>query len=443
MAVLAVLDASDQATVLHRDEVRPPVGRIGVRSCPVLRELVAALHFPPAGSTKIHIARLSLTGFRNHSHTVLELGPGLNVFEGENGHGKSNLLEAVYMLAIAKSPRTSSERELINWKIGDAGGHVQILGVGREGDQTVQAQVDFDVAAAGSGNGVGYRKSLRLNGIVRNSSDFVGHLNVVFFEADDLEIILGSPSTRRRYLDILISQSRPAYLKSLQRYSKVVTQRNHLLRRIREGSATSDEMSFWDERLAYEGAEIVNERHQAIKKLSAEAIPAHAELTDGDELGLRYMPQLTESGPGDARPDAISHTALVQSLTEGLERARRREIAQGVTVVGPHRDDIAIELDGQPAASFSSRGQARIIALALKMAEATVVESLTGRAPILALDDILSELDPGRRRLVLDRASKFEQVLLTSAELSPIATEHLEKATLFKVCEGKVTRGAL
>lgn len=343
------------------------------------------------------------------------------------------------MLAIAKSPRTSSERELINWRLGESGGHVQVLGVGRDGDETVQAQVDFDVAAAGSGNGSGYRKSLRLNGIVRTSSDFVGHLNVVFFEADDLEIVLGSPSTRRRYLDILISQSRPAYLKSLQRYSKVVTQRNHLLRRIREGSATNDEMSFWDERLAYEGAELVLERHQTIEKLSAEAIPAHSELTDGDELGLEYKPQLTESGPGAFQSDQVSHTALVQLLSDGLEKARRREIAQGVTVVGPHRDDIAITLNGQPAASFASRGQARIIALALKMAEASVVEELTGRTPVLALDDILSELDPGRRRLVLDRATKFEQVLLTSAELSAISSEYLEKATLYRVHEGKVT----
>ncbi len=412
-----------------------------LESCSVQVEFESALRgrsYPECRSTEIHIARLSLTGFRNHIQTVIELGPGLSVFEGENGHGKSNLLEAVYMLAIAKSPRTSSERELINWRLGGSGGHVQILGVGREGDETVQAQIDFDVAASGSTNGSGYRKSLRLNGIVRTSADFVGNLNVVFFEADDLEIILGSPSTRRRYLDILISQSRPAYLKSLQRYSKVVTQRNHLLRRVREGSASSDEMAFWDERLAYEGAEIVQERHGVMEKLRKEAVPAHAELTDGHDLSLRYMPQLTESGPGDSPPDSYAHSVLVQCLTHGLESARRREVAQGVTVVGPHRDDIAIELNNQPAASFASRGQSRIIALALKMAEADVVKSLTGRTPVLALDDILSELDPGRRRLVLERAARFEQVLLTSAELNLISPEHLEGAALFKVCEGKV-----
>ncbi len=392
-----------------------------------------------AGSQNIHIARLSLSGFRNHIETVLELGPGLNVFEGENGHGKSNLLEAVYMLAIAKSPRTASERELINWRLSDSGGHVQVMGVGREGDATVQAQLDYDVAAANSSAGPGFRKALRLNGIVRSSSDFVGHLNVVFFDADDLEIILGSPSTRRKYLDILISQSRPAYLKSLQRYSKVVTQRNHLLRRIREGSAAHDEITFWDERLAYEGAEIVLARKQAVEKLSDAAIPTHSALTEGHKLGLRYEPQLTESGPGESLPDPATHPALEQALAEGLKQARRREIGQGVTVVGPHRDDITILLNDQPAASFASRGQARVIALALKMAEAAVVESLTGRTPILALDDILSELDPGRRRQVLERASEFEQVLLTTAEPDSVAPAFLDGAHRFSVKEGKVT----
>ncbi len=394
---------------------------------------------PERGADPIHIARLSLNGFRNHAKTALQLHPGLTVFRGANGHGKSNLLEAVYMLAIAKSPRTSVERELISWKLGESGGHVQILGVGREGDETVQAQLDYDVAAPGSSSGTGLRKSLRLNGIVRTSSEFVGHLNVVFFEADDLEIVLGSPTTRRRYLDILISQSRPSYLKSMQRYSKVVTQRNHLLKRVREGSAEPDEMAFWDERLAYEGAGIIHQRHQVVRQLQDAAIPAHAELTGGHDLTLEYQPQLTGSGPSDKLPEPFTQSAIEESLERGLQEARRREIAQGLTVVGPHRDDLGILLNGQPAGSFASRGQARIIALALKVAEASVVKSLTGRTPILALDDILSELDPGRRKLVLQQVSQYEQVLLTTAEDDAVAPEFLEHAELFIVNDGKVT----
>jgi DNA replication and repair protein RecF len=366
----------------------------------------------------------------------------LTVFQGANGHGKSNLLEAVYMLAIAKSPRTSSERDLINWNVGEGGGHVQVLGVGREGDSTVQAQLDFDVAAQVGESGSGLRKSLRLNGIVRTSADFVGQLNVVFFDADDLEIVYGSPLTRRRYLDILISQSKPAYLKSLQRYSKVVTQRNHLLRRLREGSAGPDEMSFWDERLAYEGASIVLERAQTVQQLKEVALTAHSALTGGGELSLEYKPQLTPSGPGENLPERLTHPTIAAALAEGLKQARRREIAQGVTVVGPHRDDLAILLDGQAAGAFASRGQARVIALALKMAEAAVVQSLTGRNPVLALDDILSELDAVRRKLVLENVSAYEQVLLTTAERDSVAPEFLDQASVYSVHEGKVTSAA-
>ena len=360
------------------------------------------------------------------------------MFEGQNGHGKSNLLEAVYMLAIAKSPRASNDRELINWRLSESGGHAQVLGIGRESDQTTQAQIDYDVAAPGSG-GAATRKSLRINGIVRSASDFVGKLNVVFFEAEDLEIVTGSPSTRRRYLDILISQGAPAYLKSLQRYSKVVTQRNSLLRRVREGSAQRDEMAFWDERLAYEGAEVVRQRAQAVEKLREEAIPAHARLTDGHDLTLIYQPQLTAGGPGDAQIEHMSHSSIEDALQRGLEQARQREVAQAMTVVGPHRDELIILLNGQPAGSFASRGQARVIALSLKMAEAAVVRETTGRTPTLALDDILSELDPVRRKLVLEGVADYEQVLLTTAERDAVAEEFLADADLYEVHEGKVT----
>ena len=182
----------------------------------------------------IHLSRLSLTGFRNHTNTDLELRPGLTLFQGNNGEGKSNLLEAAYMLAIAKSSRASNDRELVNWSVAESGGHMQVLGVGRDGDTTIQAQIDVDVTAAAASASAGFRKGLRVNGIKRSATDFVGSLNVVFFEADDLEIIHGSPGRRRRYLDILIAQSDPAYLKSLQRYGQVVSQRHQLLRRIRE-----------------------------------------------------------------------------------------------------------------------------------------------------------------------------------------------------------------
>jgi len=388
----------------------------------------------------IYLSRLSITGFRNHTETSLELRPGLTLFYGQNGHGKSNLLEAVYMLAIAKSPRSSNERELVNWGLSDSGGHMQILGVGREDDSTVQAQIDVDVTGiAETGGSKGFRKGLRVNGIKRSAIDFVGNMNIVFFEADDLEIIHGSPGNRRRYLDILISQSDPTYLKSLSRYSQVVSQRNQLLRRVREGVSEEDELTFWDERLAYEGSRVIDARRRSVDGLNDHAVPSHSELTDGDELSLRYKPRISVSS--DHAPDVTEMNAdmIEREMAKSLPALRRREIAQGITVIGPHRDDLEIFLNGKPAQSYASRGQSRTIALSLKLAEAVFVREVTGRSPVLALDDILSELDPRRRELVLESATKHQQVLLTATEPGIVPEEYLKQAIVFKVTNGVVT----
>jgi DNA replication and repair protein RecF len=366
------------------------------------------------------------------------------LFQGQNGHGKSNLLEAAYMLAIAKSPRSSHERELVNWSLAETGGHMQILGVGRDGDTTIQAQIDVDVTAAGTPKGAPeFRKGLRVNGIKRSAIDFVGNLNIVFFEADDLEIVYGSPGRRRRYLDILISQSNPSYLKSLQRYGQVVTQRNQLLRRIREGVSEENELLFWDERLAYEGSRVTDARRRSIDGLNDHAVPAHTELTDGDKLELRYLPRITASSSD--RPDIASMSAEIieQEMKKALPELRRREIAQGVTAMGPHRDDLEIQLNDNLAGQFASRGQARTIALSLKLAEAVFVTQSTGRTPVLALDDILSELDPKRRELVLEAAVKHQQVLLTSTEPGIVPEKYLETADIYTVMNGRLTQDAI
>tara|TARA_Y100001936_G_C16093841_1_gene689526 strand:+ start:12185 stop:13414 length:1230 start_codon:yes stop_codon:yes gene_type:complete len=389
----------------------------------------------------IYLSRLSLNGFRNHTNTALELRPGLTLFQGQNGHGKSNLLEAAYMLAIAKSARSSHDRELVNWSLTETGGHMQVLGVGREGDNTIQAQIDVDVTAPNNvGGSVGFRKGLRVNGIKRSAIDFVGNLNIVFFEADDLEIIHGSPGRRRRYLDILISQSDPAYLKTLQRYGQVVTQRNQLLRRIREGASEADELAFWDERLAYEGARVTDSRRRSVDGLNEHAVPAHAELTDGDTLELEYRPRITASSDDRPQVGIMTPDMIEQEIKQTLPAIRRREIAQGITVIGPHRDDLEIRLNGNPSGNIASRGQSRTIALSLKLAEAVFVTQSTGRTPVLALDDILSELDPKRRELVLAAAIKHEQILLTATEPGIIPQDFLDSANVFTVMNGRVTQ---
>ena len=375
----------------------------------------------------------------------MELRPGLTLFQGQNGQGKSNLLEAVYMLAIAKSPRSSNERELVNWSLTETGGHMQVLGVGRDDDVITQAQIDVDVSGAeGPSTGAaGFRKGLRVNGIKRSAIDFVGHLNVVFFEADDLEIIHGSPGRRRRYLDILISQSDPAYLKTLQRYGQVVGQRNQLLRQIREGHSDENELTFWDERLAYEGARVTDSRRRAVDDLNEHAIPAHSDLADDDGLELKYRPRITVSSSDRPAIGSMTAEMIEGGIGRALSASRRREIGQGATVIGPHRDDLEIMLNGKLAGQFASRGQSRTIALSLKLAEAVFVKRSRGRTPVLALDDILSELDPTRRRRVLEAASEHEQVLLTATEPGIVPADYLEATSIYTVMNGRVTQDAI
>ncbi len=400
------------------------------------------------GTSQIRITKLNLSTFRNYPECTLELEPGITVFQGPNGHGKSNLMEAIYMVAIAKSPRSSSDRELLGWDVVQNGGHVQIAGIARDAELTVQSQIDFDViprtpepGSGGARPAPSVKKELRVNGVQRPASEFVGAVNVVAFSAEDIELVTGSPSVRRRYLDILISQSDPAYLKMIQRYGRVVTQRNHLLRQMRDGRVGSDELEFWDDRLVNEGAAIVERRTRAVERLAEEAAPRHLALSGGRErLGVRYRPRVTavaEDGPEEIPASAID---LMSTMREALTAARQREVGQGQTVIGPHRDEIALSLNDEPAGTFSSRGQARTIALALRLAEGAFVTSATGRTPVLALDDVLSELDESRRRLVLENVAPYEQVLITTTDFDRVEDSFLSGATRMTVQSGQVTR---
>ena len=400
------------------------------------------------GTSQIRITKLKLSNFRNYTECSLELDPGITVFQGPNGHGKSNLMEAIYMTAIAKSPRSSSDRELLSWDVVQNGGHVQIAGVARDHELTVQSQIDFDVIPRSPEPGSGgarptpsIKKELRVNGVQRPASEFVGAVNVVAFSADDLDLIMGAPSVRRRYLDILISQSEASYLKMIQRYGRVVTQRNHLLRQMREGRVGPDELEFWDDRLLNEGAAIIERRTRAVERLAEEAAPRHLALSGGRErLGVKYRPRI--SAVAEDGPDEIpsSTPELIAIMREALVAARPREIGQGQTVIGPHRDEIALSLNDEPAGAFSSRGQARTIALALRLAEGAFVTAATGRTPVLALDDVLSELDEKRRRLVLENVASYEQVLITTTDFDRVEDSFLAGATRMRVESGQVTR---
>ena len=270
----------------------------------------------------------------------------------------------------------------------------------------------------------------------------VGVVNAVLFDAGDMELVYGAPSGRRRYLDILLSQANPGYLRSLQRYQRVVQQRNQLLRMVHDRQAGDEELAFWDGELVREGARILAWRLEALASLEGLASGIHGELSDGQELRLEYRPTLAMEGmawEGDGREEM---EGVIAGLFEGaLEGVRGRELATGSTVAGPHRDDLRLLAGDVDMGTYASRGQARTVALALRLAEAAYLSELRGDGPIVLLDDVLSELDGRRRAQVLRRASGYEQVIITTTDLEPLGEDFLRGATCFRVSGGEV--GAL
>lgn len=365
------------------------------------------------------------------------------LLEGANGQGKSNLLEAAYLLAIAKSNRASMDREMVRSeaRIGPQP-HAQILAHLTLADGDVRLQVDFS-PSGNSGNphseaetatseAAVFHKSFRVNGVGRRASSVVGVLNAVMFGAEDLELVYGTPSIRRRYLDILISQLDDRYLRSLQRYHKILAQRNHLLKRIRHRSASPDELQFWDVELIAEASFIIEQRANTLASLNDIAAPLHSELAGIDDmLELVYRPSIDI-------PQEVTVDVAAEILTEGLADERSREIAQGFTILGPHRDDVEPQIAGMQASAYASRGQVRTVVLAMKLAEAEHLKRRRGQEPVLLLDDVLSELDSGRRNLVLDKAATYQQCFITTAEPDIIRPERLSQMHRFDVKLGSV-----
>ncbi len=362
--------------------------------------------------------------------------PGMTLFQGDNGAGKSNLLEAMYLLAVARSPRASNDRELVR-RINHKGEfYAQVAGKIERQQDSVDLQINFRTMntpnPATGGVGMSAQKYFRVNGASRRASTLIGHLNAMMFSADDLEIVYGAPSVRRRYLNILISQTDRAYLSTIQRYERVVRQRNHLLRQIRDGAGRVGELSFWDDELVKEGSEIVSQRLTTVRTLSEGASPIYSDLSDGGEsLTIAYKPNVS-------LPNDMSGEGIAEALREKLAERKGRELARGITVTGPHRDDLALTLDGMEASAFASRGQARTAVLALKLAEGSYLREKRGQEPVILLDDVLSELDAARREQVIGHASQYHQTLITTADADSIFRQLPPNTTRFRVKGGRI-----
>ena len=364
--------------------------------------------------------------------------------EGANGQGKSNLIEALYLLAIAKSLRAATERELARWQPpSETETYTQVMATVERDSGPARVQVDFRCSPPdeNDGNRLGQdapsppsavQKYVRVNGAPRRASDLVGEVLAVLFTAQDMDLVFGSPSVRRRYLDILISQFDRRYLRASQRYQRILTQRNHLLKAIADRRSGPGELTFWDDQIVEAGSCIMAARAAAVAALSALAEGLYRDLSGGEErCELVYAPSI------DAPRDA-SEEVCAEVIRRALAESRDREVAQGHTVSGPHRDDLQVNLGGMPAGQYASRGQSRTAVLAMKLAEASNLRDAGGHTPILLLDDVLSELDPHRRGRVLEQVTAYQQSFITTADPGAIEEVYLSGMTRFAVRDGVV-----
>jgi DNA replication and repair protein RecF len=392
----------------------------------------------------VYLSRLNLQNYRNYVQLDLSLGPGPAVFIGDNAQGKTNLLEAIYILATTRTPRSSNDADLVRWGAADTetpAARIDGRAHRRQGDVEVTVAIGL-ARQPESGDGIRSHASKRLqvNGAAKRASDVVGQIAAVLFTAQDIELLTSPPALRRRYLDVTISQVNPLYLHSLQRYSRVLLQRNSLLRRLQEGEGRSDQLVFWDQELVKEAAFIFATRATALTWLAGSAAAAHARLSGGHErLSIAYQPQLP---PGlDSAALGLPAAELQDRLLAALRTAQRREIGAGVSLFGPHRDDVLFTIDGVPAASFGSRAQQRTAALALRLAETGYIETEAGDKPILLLDDILSELDEHRRVSVLEALGGSDQILVTATESEQLSSGALTAARRYHVQQGQISEG--
>jgi DNA replication and repair protein RecF len=386
----------------------------------------------------MYLSHLKLHDFRNFKRLDLPLGRGLSLFYGENAQGKTNLLEAIAMLATSNSFHATSDREVINWDAPDRIARI-VAEVERREDETKIEIVIID--AKDGGNGIPalpgsperQRKRIKINGVTKKAVDLIGQVTVVLFAPTDLRLVDGSPEDRRRFLDRALCQIRPHYCVALARYRKVITQRSALLKRIRDNQEEARMLDYLDEKLTEWANLIIYERRLMVDALNQHVDQLQASISGGREnLRIVYRPSFAV----DAAWNTIE---AIEQYRQQLSEARRKEIQQGVCLLGPHRDDLEFMVNDVDMLIYGSRGQQRTAALSAKFGELAFMRAATGEEPILLLDDVFSELDAARREYLLNQASQHEQTLITATDYSSFSEEILARSHRYEVVAGEIT----
>jgi DNA replication and repair protein RecF len=366
------------------------------------------------------VASVELVNYRNYASLSLRLAADINIFLGCNAQGKTNILEAVYYAALGRSHRTQAENELIRWNQNK--GSLRLNFTRMDVENRLEFYFDREK-----------RRQILYNGKNIRTRELVGAFNVVLFSPEDLFLIKGAPAGRRHFLDNEISQASPSYYHDLAVYTRLVTQRNTLLKRIREHRSPASMLENWDPQLAVAAAKVVEKRLAAVSKLNMLANLMQRRLSANEEnLSLVYELH--------GFPDKIMTDTLVSWYNKRLKESVEIDIMRGATGAGPHRDDLVFLVNDINLRSFGSQGQQRTSVLALKLAELEFLRSETGEYPVLLLDDVMSELDQRRRQALLAFIRREHiQTLITATDEAYFPADFL--GNCYRVDHGQITMG--
>ena len=404
------------------------------------------------------LSQLHLEHFRNYRELDLTFSAPVTLVQGRNGQGKTNLLEAVYYLATSKSRHARTEREAVDRAAADEPiPYARIRGEVMRAEQSTTLEILFTLRA----DRLNYTKQVRVNGAPRRSMDLIGHLRAVLFLPEDLTLIAGSPSERRRYIDVALCQIDRRYCQALSRYQKVVTQRNSLLKQLQEreqtdGTSVAAQLRYWDDQLVELGTQVLARRHTYLTDLAPIARRVHADISQQQEsLDLLYLPSFNtglyseqdfqrlregEEVQADALACLETDAAIIsERFRERLEGRRRVELNAGSSLYGPHRDELIFLVNGWNLRTYGSRGQQRTGALALKLAELQAMAAVTGEKPILLLDDVMSELDAQRRAALLKALADVRQGIVTTTDWTQFSEDFQQDAQRLQIEAGAAT----
>lgn len=366
------------------------------------------------------IQQLDLVHFRNYEELSTNFHDGLTILTGENAQGKTNILEAIFLLSLAKSHRTNKDQEMIQW-----GQEIAKISALVE-NQYHTFPLELQLSSKGKIAKYNYLDQKKL-------SQFIGKLNVILFAPEDMQLVKGSPGLRRKYLDTELGQSHPLYLQNLLDYHHLLKQRNIYLKQLKD--TANKDLLFLEiitEQLIDKASYIITERLKFVSQLEKLAHPIHYQLSNQkDHLNMKYIPSSSK-----LKYEEIE--SIQEQLTQLFKTSSQREIDLGMTLYGPHRDDLVFYINNNLADQFASQGQQRTIVLSLKLAELDFIYQLTHDYPVLLLDDVLSELDDHRQLILMQQIEGKVQTLLTTASIDNIRLKELNHATIKYVSQGQL-----